>query len=83
MSLSTDTLSAPTLRTIEHLQIGDLIRRLPHHFHGQYVPSIHAARVERFSRNGIWARTGPPDSKLYHVSDVALEEGHWQPIPNN
>jgi hypothetical protein len=83
MNASTDALINPVGTSINYPQIGDSIQRLPHYYHGRYIPSIHKAKVERFSRDGSWVRTGSPDSKLYHVPDVAFEEGYWQLMPEN
>jgi hypothetical protein len=68
---------------ISPLEVGDRVRRLPHQFQGQYIPAVPAATVERISVNGVWVRTDQPDSKVYHVSDVAFDEGWWERITDD
>lgn len=68
----------PDLETsIDQFQIGDLVERLPHHFEGRYISSIHAAKVERLSLDGVWVRTLTPTAELYHVSQLAFNRGWW------
>jgi hypothetical protein len=67
----------PTIE-ISQLKIGDVLMRISHQFNGQHIPSIHAATVERLSHAGVWVRTNYPEAAIYHVSDMAIEEGWWQ-----
>jgi hypothetical protein len=63
---------------IDQVQIGDLVERLPHHFEGKYISSIHTAKVERLSIDGMWVRALTPASELYHISRLAFDRGWWK-----
>jgi hypothetical protein len=65
---------------IEQIKIGDLVERLPHNFEGKYISAIPAGKVERLSLDGIWVRTLPPASELYHVSRLAFDRGWWSQL---
>jgi hypothetical protein len=65
---------------ISHLRVGDVLKRVSHHFNGKYIHFIQAATVERVSHAGVWVRTNSPEASIYHVSDMAIEEGWWQRV---
>jgi hypothetical protein len=63
---------------ISHLRVGDVLKRVSHHFNGKYIHSIPAATVERVSHAGVWVKTNSLEAAIYHVSDMAIKEGWWQ-----
>jgi hypothetical protein len=65
------------LESINRIEIGDVLERVPHHFHGQYIPAIHTAAVDKFSLDGVWVKSFP-DEKVFHVSLLALKAGWWR-----
>ncbi len=65
------------LESINSIEIGAILERLPHHAYRQYIPAIHTAIVDKLSPSGLWV-TSYPDCAFYHVSWAALELGWWQ-----
>jgi hypothetical protein len=65
------------LESVDSIEIGAILERLPHHAYRQYIPAIHTAIVDKLSPSGLWV-TSYPDGAVYHVSWAALELRWWQ-----
>jgi hypothetical protein len=65
---------------ISDLKVGDVLMRTPHNFNGKFIPCIYAATVERLSGAGVWVRTNSLEAAIYHVSDMAIDEGWWKRV---